>query len=73
MRFPRAVANRPILIRKGIGDQVIPNRATDRPLATGGIVANKANHAGPRPACFYVAFTARTHRSLLACLARRRW
>jgi hypothetical protein len=61
-----AVANKPILIHKVIGDQVIPNSATDRLLQAAGIFANKANHAGPWPAGYYVAFTAGTHGSLLA-------
>ncbi len=61
-----AVANKPILIHKVIGDQVIPNSATDRLLNAAGIFGNKANAAGPWPAGYYVAFTAGTHGSLLA-------
>lgn len=61
-----AVANKPILIHKVIGDTVIPNNATDRLLQAAGIFGNKANAAGPWPAGYYVAFTAGTHGSLLA-------
>ena len=61
-----AAANKPILIHKVIGDQVIPNNATDRLLKAAAIFANKANAAGPWPSDFYVAFTAGTHGSLLA-------
>ena len=61
-----AAANKPILIHKVIGDQVIPNNATDRLLKAAGVFGNKANAAGPWPAGFYVAFTAGTHGSLLA-------
>ncbi len=61
-----AIGNKPILIHKVIGDQVIPNSATDRLLMAAGIFGNKANAAGAWPAGYYVAFTAGTHGSLLA-------
>ena len=61
-----AAANKPILIHKVIGDQVIPNSATDRLLQAAGMFGHKANAAGPWPAGYFVAFTAGTHGSLLA-------
>jgi hypothetical protein len=61
-----AAQNKPLLIHKVIGDQVIPNSATDRLLKAAGIFGNKANAAGPWPSNYYVAFTAGTHGSLLA-------
>jgi hypothetical protein len=61
-----AAANKPLLIHKVIGDQVIPNSATDRLLKAAGIFGNKANAAGPWPSNYFVAFTAGTHGSLLA-------
>jgi hypothetical protein len=61
-----AVANKPILIHKVVGDHVVPNSATDRLLQAAGIFGNKANAAGLWPANYWVAFTAGTHGSLLA-------
>ncbi len=61
-----AAANKPLLIHKVIGDQVIPNDATDRLLQAAGIFGNKATGAGPWPSDYWVAFTAGTHGSLLA-------
>ena len=57
---------KPFIVHKVIGDQVIPNTATDRLLNAAGIFAHKANAAQPWPADFWVAFTAGTHGSLLA-------
>lgn len=59
-----AVANKPILMHKVVGDTVIPNTATDRLFLAGGLV--KANAAGPWGPGHYVTFTAGTHGSLLA-------
>jgi hypothetical protein len=62
----QAIGNKPVLIHKVIGDQVVPNSATDRLLQAAGIFGNKANAAGLWPANYWVAFTAGTHGSLLA-------
>jgi dienelactone hydrolase len=59
-----AVKNKPVLMHKVLGDSVIPNSATDRLIAAGGL--NKANAAGLWPAGSYVTFTMGTHGSLLA-------
>jgi len=61
-----AAASKPLLIHKVIGDQVIPNDATDRLLKAAGIFGNKANAAGPWPSDYWVAFTHGTHGSLLS-------
>lgn len=59
-----AVANKPVLFQKVIGDTVVPNSATDRLLRTAGLT--KANAAGNWPADSYVVFTSGTHGSLLS-------
>ena len=59
-----AVANKPILMHKVVGDTVIPNSAADRLFAVGGLV--KANAAGAWGPGHYVTFTSGTHGSLLA-------
>jgi dienelactone hydrolase len=61
--FAAAVANKPILLHKVVGDTVVPNSATDRLIAVGALL--KANAAGNWPADSYVTFTAGTHGSLL--------
>lgn len=59
-----AAANHaPILLHKVLNDQVVPNNATDRLIAAGGLL--KANAAGLWPAGSYVTFTQGTHGSLL--------
>lgn len=61
--FPTAVANKPILLHKVVGDTVVPNSATDRLIAVGAL--QKATAAGNWPPDSYVTFTAGTHGSLL--------
>ncbi len=58
-----AVANKPILLHKVVGDGTVPNLATDNLIALGGLT--KANAVGPWPAGSYVTFTAGDHVSLL--------
>jgi len=62
-----AVGNKPFFVQKVIGDQVIPNSATDDLLKAAGIFSNQATPAlGLWPTNYWVAFTAGTHGSLLA-------
>lgn len=61
--FAAAVANKPILLHKVVGDTVVPNSATDRLIAAGGLL--KATAAGNWPSDAYVTFTAGFHGSLL--------
>ena len=61
--FARATANKPVLLHKIVGDTVVPNSATDRLIAVGGL--QKATAAGRVPAGSYMTFTKGGHGSLL--------
>jgi hypothetical protein len=61
--FQFTTAAKPVLLHKVVGDAVIPNSATDRLIAVGGLV--KATGPGQTPAGSYVTFTAGSHSSLL--------
>jgi dienelactone hydrolase len=59
-----AVAAKPVLLHKVVGDTVVPNSATDRLIAAGNLA--KATGAGTWPSDSYVTFTQGSHGSLLA-------
>lgn len=59
-----AVANKPVILQKVVGDTVIPNTTTDVLIAAGNLT--KVTAAGPAPADAYVTFTQGTHGSLLS-------
>lgn len=62
--FATAVANKPVLLHKVVGDTVVPNSSTDRLIAVGNLT--KVTAAGPAGPDSYVTFTQGTHGSLLA-------
>jgi pimeloyl-ACP methyl ester carboxylesterase len=59
-----AVAAKPVLLHKVVGDTVVPNSATDRLIVAGNLA--KATGAGTWPSDSYVTFTQGSHGSLLA-------
>ncbi len=61
--FQFTTASKPVLLHKVVGDTVVPNSATDRLIAVGGLT--KATSPGVVPAGSYVTFTTGTHGSLL--------
>lgn len=62
--FAAAVANKPVILHKVVGDTVIPNTTTDRLIAAGNLT--KVTAAGPAPADAFVTFTQGSHGSLLS-------
>ncbi len=61
--FAIGTASKNVLVQKVVGDTVVPNSATDRLIAVGGLT--KITGPGTAPASSYVTFTTGTHGSLL--------